>query len=111
MVYTLGLGSSLLKGKGSSPFFNKFLFIIYFKTLIYKNNIKKANINENKAIASVKANPKIAALKRSFFNVGFLAIPRINAEKTNPIPNPAPVSPVVASPAPIFCADCKIITT
>ncbi|HND45968.1 MAG TPA: hypothetical protein PLC61_06160, partial [Chitinophagales bacterium] len=40
----------------------------------YTNRIKNAIIKANRAIASVKANPKIAYLNISSFNDGFLAI-------------------------------------
>lgn len=73
------------------------------------NNIKNATIKENKAIASVNANPKIANLNKSSFNCGFLDTPRIKDPKTKPIPIPAPASPDVDKPAPIFCAACNNI--
>lgn len=75
----------------------------------YTNKIRKAIINANKAIASVNANPKIADLNKSSFKLGFLEIPMINDAKINPIPIPAPASPKVESPAPIFCAACNSI--
>ena len=37
---------------------------------------------------------------------GFLATPNINAPKTTPIPIPAPIKPVVASPVPMILAAC-----
>jgi hypothetical protein len=40
---------------------------------------------------------------------GFLATPNINAPKTTPIPIPAPIQPVVASPVPIILAACIIL--
>lgn len=76
---------------------------------IYTNKIRNAIINANRAIASVKANPKIADLNKSSFRFGFLEIPTINEAKINPIPIPAPASPKVESPAPIFCAACNSI--
>ena len=66
------------------------------------NKIKKEIINANKAIASVKAKPKIAVLNRSSFKSGFLEIPEINEAKIRPIPTPAPARPKVDNPAPIF---------
>lgn len=85
--------------------------VLYF--LVYKNcyanNIRNEIISENKAMASVSANPIMAILNKSFLRVGFLAIPNKSAPKINPIPIPAPVSPDVASPAPIFCAACSSI--
>jgi hypothetical protein len=73
------------------------------------NNIKKAIIKANNAIASANANPKIAALNKSSLIVGFLAIPLINAANINPIPTPAPAKPNVENPAPNFCALCNNI--
>lgn len=58
-------------------------------------------------MASVRANPNIAALNKSSFNIGFLEIPDIRDAKISPIPIPAPASPQVDRPAPIFCAACK----
>lgn len=72
--------------------------------IYYKNKIKNAIIKANKAIASVKANPKIASLNKSSFKLGFLAVPIIKAPKITPIPTPAPANPTVDNPAPIFCA-------
>lgn len=55
-------------------------------------------------MASVKAKPSIAALNKSSFNIGFLDIPDIRDANISPIPIPAPASPQVERPAPIFCA-------
>ena len=77
--------------------------------LFYTNKIKNAIIKANNAIASVNANPKIAKRNMSSFKVGFLEVPRINDPKINPIPIPAPASPEVDNPAPIFCAACNNI--
>jgi len=73
------------------------------------NKIKNAIINENKAIASVNANPKIAILNNSSLKDGFLEIPTTKAPKTVPIPTPAPANPIVARPAPKNLADCNKI--
>ena len=81
--------------------------IIYYKA----NKIKNPIINENNAIASVNANPKIASLNNSSFKEGFLATPITNAPNTVPIPTPAPASPIVANPAPINLAACNNINT
>ena len=78
---------------------------MYYKA----NKIKKAIINENKAIASVKAKPKIASLNNSPCNDGFLDTPITKAPKTVPIPTPAPANPIVANPAPKNLADCNKI--
>ena len=68
------------------------------------NRIRKAIIKANRAMASVRANPRIQILKRSSDRSGFLETPMMNAPKTRPIPAPAPASPVVDSPAPISLA-------
>lgn len=73
------------------------------------NSNKKTIIKANNAIASVKANPKIAILNSSSFNDGFLEIPRTKAPNTVPIPTPAPANPIVAKPAPIYLAACSSI--
>ena len=73
------------------------------------NNIKKAIISANNAIASVKANPKIAILKSSSFKEGFRDVPKTKAPKTVPIPIPAPANPIVANPAPRHFAACNNI--
>ena len=75
----------------------------------YTNKIKNAIIKAKSAIASVNANPKIAKRNMSSFKVGFLEVPKINDPKINPIPIPAPASPDVDNPAPIFCAACNNI--
>ena len=89
------------------------IFNINYKLTSFKiynaNKIKKPIINENKAIASVSANPKIANLNNSSLKDEFLEIPITKAPKTVPIPTPAPANPIVANPAPINFADCKFI--
>ena len=105
----------LLKTSPKIPIVNKFenkkkaylkFVISILKILIYRaNNIKKPIIKENKAIASVKANPKIAILNNSSFKEGFRDIPITKAPNTVPIPTPAPAKPMVAKPAPTNFAD------
>lgn len=73
------------------------------------NNIKKAIINANNAIASVNANPNIAILNNSSFKEGLRDVPKTKAPKTVPIPIPAPAKPIVANPAPIHFAACNNI--
>ena len=51
-------------------------------------------------MASVKAKPKIAYANNCFSNPGFLENAISNAEKTEPIPTPAPAKEIVAKPAP-----------
>lgn len=70
---------------------------------------KNTIISAKRAIASVRANPKIATLNISSFNEGFLDIPKTSAPKTVPIPTPAPAKPIVAKPAPTNFAACNNI--
>lgn len=72
------------------------------------NKIKKATIRLNRAIASDKANPRIAYVKSCCFNEGFREYPVISAPKTIPIPTPDPATPIVAAPAPINLAASTI---
>lgn len=86
------------------------MYIYFFLNINYKaNNNKKTIIKANKAIASVKANPKMAILKSSSFNEGFLDIPKTKDPNTVPIPTPAPANPIVANPAPMYFAACNSI--
>ena len=77
--------------------------IVFYTAKSNKNTIIRAN----KAIASVRAKPKIAILNISSFNEGFLEIPKTNAPNTVPIPTPAPAKPIVAKPAPTNFAACN----
>lgn len=85
-----------------------FFFLTYFLKrgliniyIYYENKIKKAIINANNAIASVKANPIKAVLNNSCLIDGFLEIAITNEPKTVPIPAPEPTNPIVAKPPPI----------
>lgn len=73
----------------------------------YTKSIRNAIIRANKAIASVRAKPRMANLNKSSFNVGFLDTPSIKAANIKPIPIPAPARPNVDIPAPIFCEACS----
>jgi hypothetical protein len=70
--------------------------------------IKNAIIKANKAIASVKANPKIAYPKRVFVSDGLRATELMKDPNTIPIPAPAPANAIVAHPAPISFAPSAI---
>jgi len=71
--------------------------------------IKKAIISAKSAIASVKANPKIARRNNSSFSLGFLDTARTKDPKMFPIPTPAPAKAKVANPAPINLPATNII--
>ena len=73
------------------------------------NKIKKAIIKAKRAIASVKAKPRIAKRNKSSLTKGFLPLAIIKEAKIKPIPIPAPANPKVDNPAPIFCAACNNI--
>lgn len=60
-------------------------------------------------MASENAKPKIAYENSWLLNAGFLAVPRISAPNTTPIPTPAPIKPVVAIPVPISLEDSNKI--
>lgn len=66
-------------------------------------------MREKRPVASANANPRIAYENNCPRREGFLATPKINAPKTTPIPTPAPISPVVASPVPMIFEACIII--
>lgn len=107
------------KTAGSSPVISgkidlsKNNLVTLFKRILirfcfYKaNNNKNTTIRANNAIASVRANPKMAILNNSSFKFGFLEIPKTRDPNTVPIPTPAPASPMVARPAPIYLAACN----
>jgi hypothetical protein len=84
-------------------------FIFRYKVKLFNYatyNSKNAIIKANKPVASEKANPNIAYENNCPLKDGFLETPSINAPNTTPIPTPAPINPVVASPVPIIFADC-----
>ena len=60
----------------------------------------KTIIKANRAIASVKAKPKILNLNNVCSREGLRDTARIRALKTFPIPIPTPAKLIVASPAP-----------
>ena len=66
-------------------------------------------MSANKAIASVKANPKMAYPNSCLVSDGFLATELISDPKTMPIPAPAPARAIVAQPAPISLAPSNMI--
>ena len=78
------------------------------KKLYYEYRIKKAIIKANSPVASDKANPRIAYWNNWGRMLGFRLVADISDENTSPIPTPAPASPIVANPAPMYFAACNI---
>ena len=62
-----------------------------------------------RAIASVRAKPRIAYPNSCFVNDGLRATELIRDPKTIPIPAPAPARAIVAQPAPISLAPSNIV--
>jgi hypothetical protein len=60
-----------------------------------------AIIKANSAMASESAKPKIVYENNCRSIIGFFESDIMNEPKTNPIPIPAPVTPIVAHPEPI----------
>ena len=75
---------------------------------IYEYKIKNDNIIAKRPIASTKEKPKIVKVNKEDLNEGLRAVPLIKAANTKPIPQPAPVNPDDANPAPINLADSRI---
>ena len=65
-------------------------------------------MRQNKPVDSQRAKAKIAIENKSFLREGFLLIPKIKLPKTDPIPTPAPIIPIVAKPAPIILDSINI---
>ena len=59
-------------------------------------------------VASARANPRIANENSCPRSAGFRAVDAISDEKIEPIPIPAPVRPIAASPAPMYFAAANI---
>jgi len=98
------LFTAILYIKKRNNFFSSFSLYIYATY-----NSKKAIIKANRPVASANANPKIAYENNWPLKAGFLDTPIISAPNTTPIPTPAPINPVVASPVPIILAACIIL--
>jgi hypothetical protein len=65
-------------------------------------------MSANKAIASVRANPRMAYPNNCLVKEGLRATELISEPKTIPIPAPAPAKAIVAQPAPINFAPSNI---
>ena len=73
------------------------------------NNSNSAITSAKSATASVRANPKIAIPKTSFFAAGFLPTAVTYESKILPITTPTPARAITAKPAPInFAASISI---
>jgi hypothetical protein len=90
--------------KKINNFFSSFSLYVYATY-----NSRKAIIKAKRPVASANANPKIAYENNWPLKAGFLDTPIISAPNTTPIPTPAPINPVVASPVPIILAACIIL--
>lgn len=71
--------------------------------------MRNALLSAKSAIASVRANPRIARRKSSSFSLGLRETPTTREEKISPIPTPTPASALVARPAPISFAATTIV--
>lgn len=66
-------------------------------------------MSANNPVASARANPRIAYVNSCPRSAGFRAVEAISDENTEPIPIPAPVSPIAARPAPMYFAAAAIV--
>ena len=74
----------------------------------YEYRTRNETISANSPVASARANPRIANENSCPLRAGFRAVDEISDEKICPIPIPAPVSPIAASPAPMYFAAANI---
>ena len=70
----------------------------------YEYRTRNETIRANSPVASARANPRIAYVNSCPRSAGFRAVDEIRDEKIDPIPIPAPVSPIAARPAPTYFA-------
>ena len=75
----------------------------------YEYSTRNETIRANSPVASARANPRIAYVNSCPRRAGFRAVEEIRDEKIEPIPIPAPVSPIAASPAPMYFAAAIIL--
>jgi len=77
--------------------------------MYYEYSRRKLIIRANSPVASDRANPRILYVNSAFRRDGFRDEPWIRAANTIPTPIPAPVSPSVAIPEPMYLAACSMI--
>jgi len=75
----------------------------------YEYSTRNETISANSPVASARANPRIAYVNSCPRSAGFRAVDAISDENTDPIPIPAPVNPIAASPAPMYFAAAVIV--
>lgn len=75
----------------------------------YEYRTRNETISANSPVASARANPRIANENSCPLRAGFRAVDEISDEKICPIPIPAPVSPIAASPAPMYFAAANMV--
>jgi hypothetical protein len=75
----------------------------------YEYRTRNETISAKSPVASARANPRIAYENSCPLRAGFRAVDEISDEKICPIPIPAPVSPIAASPAPMYFAAANMV--
>ena len=78
-------------------------------SIYYEYRSKKDIIRANSPVASDRANPRIAYENNCGRRAGLRAVAVIRPLNTTPIPTPAPASPIVANPDPMYFAACSMI--
>jgi hypothetical protein len=81
----------------------------YYICSFAANWLIKAFLAFNSVLIGQAFYPRIAYVKSCPRSAGFRAVEEIRDEKIDPIPIPAPVSPIAASPAPMYFAAADMI--
>lgn len=77
---------------------------MYILSNNYEYSTRNETISANSPVLSARANPRIAYVNSCPRSAGLRAVDEISDEKIDPIPIPAPVNPIAASPAPMYFA-------